>query len=137
MEWLLALDFIALYFNFALILLIPVIAFYVLLNIGLMGIAEQTDTGNGWMAWVPFLSLYLFGKIALNSATGWLLLVLSLLSRNKLASLAFLIVFLVSLYKIYQKMSTKAVVMMIFSILSFGLLVPVFLFAIRKNVPYM
>lgn len=48
-------------------------------------------------------------------------------------AIVFIVMYLVALYKIYKKMSTKAVMMLIFSVLSSGLLIPIFLFAIRNN----
>lgn len=36
-------------------------------------------------------------------------------------------------YQIYKKLSDKAVVMTVFTVLTFGLLTPIFLFAIRNN----
>lgn len=45
----------------------------------------------------------------------------------------FIVMYLIALYRIYRKMSTKSVMMFIFSILSSGLLIPIFLFAIRNN----
>lgn len=49
-----------------------------------------------------------------------------------LIALIFYIMYMIALYKIYAKMSTKAVIMIICSII-FPILIPIFLFAIRKN----
>lgn len=128
--------------------------FYIFLAVGLMGIAKQTGTSGGWMAWLPIFNIYLIGKLGINKVFGWALVVLLFLGGtgnvevngetvatgsllpapfNTIASLIMGVLLILSLHKIYKRVSDKAVVMTIFSILSFGLLVPIFLFAIRKN----
>jgi uncharacterized membrane protein YqjE len=39
------------------------IALYVLLAIGLYGLAKTENTGNEWFAFIPILQLYIIGKI--------------------------------------------------------------------------
>lgn len=51
------------------------LAFYVYSAITLMFIAKKTSTANGWMAWVPFLNLYLMCKTAGKSGM-WIILLL-------------------------------------------------------------
>jgi len=131
-----------------------IIALYVFYAYGLMKIAKKNDVRGSWMAWIPIFNFYLMGKMAFNKGIGWCMVILSLLGGtgevtindqviasgsilsapyNSWASMAFLILLLISLYRIYEKMSEKAVVMIIMTILSLGLLTPIFLFAIRNN----
>lgn len=51
------------------------IAFYIVMAIALMTIANKTDTPNGWMAFIPILNLYLMTQIA-RKEWWWLLLML-------------------------------------------------------------
>lgn len=140
--------------GFLLVILGIILVFYILGSLGLMGIANKTETKGGWMAWLPIFNFYLMGKLAFGKAMGWVLVVLSFLGGtstleiggetvfsgsilpapfNTIASIALLVLMIASLYKIYTRMSDKAVVMTVFTVLSLGLLTPIFLFAIRKN----
>lgn len=51
------------------------LAFYVYIAICLMLVAKKTATSGGWMAWVPFLNLYLMCKAAGKSGL-WIILLL-------------------------------------------------------------
>lgn len=131
-----------------------VLVVYVFTAIGLMGIAKKQGKKGGWMAWVPVLDAYLLGKLAFeNKFMGWILVLLILLSSSfsttingvitstsllpqplsSIVGLIYIVMLLVSLFNIYNKMSDKAVLMMIFTILTFGLVTPFMLFAIRNN----
>lgn len=134
------------------------ITFYVLSCLGLMKIADKNGIRYSYLAWIPFINFFLIGKIAFKSTvSAIILLILSFIypysfflsivttylyfinSNTSLffifvvIAIVFIVMYLVALYKIYKKMSTKAVMMLIFSILSSGLLIPIFLFAIRNN----
>jgi len=105
------------------------------------------------MAWLPVFNMYLLGKIAISKLFGWCLVLAIFLSStytttingvvsqgsilpdpfSKIASYVFALLVLVSLYKIYSKLSSKAVIMTLFTVLTCGLLAPIFLFAIRNN----
>lgn len=50
------------------------LAFYAYFAFCLMTIAHKTGTENAWMAWVPFLNLYLMCKMA--GKPGWWLVLL-------------------------------------------------------------
>jgi len=52
---------------------------------------------------------------------------------SSIGSFVLAILALSSIYRIYSKVSEKAVVMMVFTVLTCGLLAPIFLFAIRNN----
>lgn len=54
-------------------------------------------------------------------------------TNNSIFSFALSILTAISLYKIYSKVSDKAVLMTVFTVLSLGLLTPIFLFSIRNN----
>ncbi len=123
---------------------------FILSALGLMGIAKQNNISNRWMAWIPVFNVYLFGNVAYGKKYGWLLIILLFVTglngqefNGELISFPPFIYFVLSastllfvlaaLYKLYSKMSDKAILMFIFTILSLGLLSPIFLFAIRKN----
>lgn len=61
--------------GFALIWAFSGLAFYIYSAITLMFIAKKTGTSNAWMAWVPFLNLYLMCKAAGKSGI-WIILLL-------------------------------------------------------------
>jgi hypothetical protein len=118
---------------------IPVIIIlYILGSIGLMKIADKLGEKKSWIAWVPVLNLYLIGKLGFSNVVGWLMIALGILSGNRdtnnsIFSFALSILTAISLYKIYSKVSDKAVLMTVFTVLSLGLLTPIFLFSIRNN----
>ena len=149
---------LAFFAGFIMFIFIVVIVLYVLGGIGLMRIADKQNIKGVWMAWIPFFNLRLIGKLAVeNKFAQWLLLVLALLGAEFTSSVivngvtttknvialpspireifvfSALIVGIVYLYKIYNKLSDKAVIMIVFTILTCGLLAPIFLFAIRNN----
>ncbi len=131
------------------------ITFYLFSSLGLMKIADKNNLTGSWMAWIPILNFALIGKIAFNNIIiQWTLPILFILTTetdstvngkiinsgsilppplNSIGSFVWIILIFVCIYKIYNKMSDKAVIMTILSILSFGFLIPIFLFAIRKN----
>lgn len=129
------------------VMLFPV--FYVFEGYGLMKIAQRHNVKYSWLAWVPVAKSYIYGKIALKSTekalalfalkaaplSGFLVLAFgnSVGFITSIFSLASMVFFFYAVYKIYKQMSDKAVPMLIFSILSGGVLVPFFIFAIRNN----
>lgn len=139
-------------FMFGIIILI--IVFYILACLGLMKITEKVGETGGWMAWFPIFNVFLIGKLGFNKIMGWAFVALSFASAqvsstvngetvysgallphplDSIASFVFAILLIASFHKIYSKMSEKAVIMTVFTVLSFGLLAPIFLFAIRNN----
>lgn len=141
-------------FGLIIVLLVVALVLYVLGAIGLSGIAKQTKTKSSWMAWVPVVNIYLIGKIAFNKGIGWVLIILCFLSGssettindevvqsgsilpapfNTIASLALALIGIATLYRMYRKVSNRATLMTVLSILSCGILAPIFLFAIRNN----
>lgn len=122
---------------------------YVFGDYGLMKIAQRHNVKYSWLAWVPVANAYIYGKVAFKSTEKALALfalkaaplsgVLALAFGNSVGfitsvfSLASMAFFFYAVYKIYKQMSDKAVLMLIFSVLSGGVLVPFFIFAIRNN----
>jgi len=49
------------------------LVFYAYYALGLMVIANKTDTPDGWMAWIPILNLYLMCRIA-RKPWWWMIL---------------------------------------------------------------
>ncbi|HPE15131.1 MAG TPA: hypothetical protein PLT65_04790 [Bacilli bacterium] len=56
--------------GFLLVILGIILVFYILGSLGLMGIANKTETKGGWMAWLPIFNFYLMGKLAFGKAMG-------------------------------------------------------------------
>lgn len=124
---------------------------YILGSLGLMQITDKLGSKGAWMAWLPLFNVYLLGKLAFNKGIGWILVILTILSgdmkktvnidgityvkthTSSLFSLILAIMTFVVLHKIYKKFSTKANLMTLFTVLSCGILAPIFLFAIRNN----
>lgn len=144
---------------FALIL----ISFYLLKSLAIMKMAQKMEIKNSWLAFVPFARYYTYGKIAFTGrAMAILFLCLSVVFkllrfwkcfayvapafyRDNIALFSLISTAIIVLericavvafyasYRIFKKFSDKAVVMTIFTVLSCGLLTPIFLFAIRNN----
>lgn len=121
-----------------------IIVCYVLMAIGLMKMNEQLGFEGGWMAWVPFCNSYLLGKLAISKPIGWILAILTIYNSsekfrflaqpfNTIAYVSVFVLTIICFHRIYRKFSTKAISMTALTIMSGGLLAPVFIFAIRKN----
>jgi len=142
-EWLPTAMGILLLFVFILLVIMGVL--YILGSLGTMRIAARQGDQLSWLAWVPIANMYLLGKVGMSMEVGAILTGGHLLNQimkrmdlglNSLANtigFAVLILQFVALHKIYQKLSKKAVVMTIFTVLTLGILGPIFLFAIRNN----
>ncbi len=137
----------------AIAIVIVVIAFYVTFYcfqcISIMKIAKRHNIKHNWLAWIPIANAYIYGKIAFEETwkavvlfvlkAAPLLLTFLFIFDNKpnlliqILSAVYVVLLFLATYKIYKQMSDKSTVMLIFSILSFGTLIPVFLFAIRNN----
>lgn len=126
---------------------------YLLKAIGLMKITKNLGEQNPWLAFIPVADMYLLGKSTFKEAwLAWALVILDVIhlvspilslvykyGNNNLvmaASVFSLMLFIlnyIALYKIYEKISNKAIIMLIFTVLTFGFIAPIFLFAIRNN----
>lgn len=125
------------------------LVFYCLQSYGVMKIAQRHNVQHSWLSWVPIANAYIYGKIAFKSTTKAAALfalkvapltnILFLIfgdnasSITNIFSFAYAIFLFYATYKIYKRMSDRAVMMLIFSVLSGGTLIPIFLFAIRNN----
>lgn len=143
------------------VILVIAIIFYILKGVGVMKMAQRVGIKNGGLAFVPIIGEYILYKVAFeNSIMPVLLLALnigsglfinmnssSILWSLKIGTFPFgdinimAIILLVlcmvfmfyTLHKVYKKFSNKAVLMTVFTVLTFGLLQSIFLFAIRNN----
>lgn len=117
-----------------------VILLYVLGGLAYMKISKRFGYDKGWLGWIPVANSWLLGKLAISDTIGWVLVGLTLVNGifndgglGGLLSLASGILSFVCYHRIYEKLSDKAVVMTVFTVLSGGILAPIFLFAIRNN----
>jgi len=127
-----------------LIFLIPSLVAYILGALGLMKIADRSDIKYGWLAWFPFGGNYVLGRIAWDQTIALVFTGISFIMVSSafwgdlgfISSVAYgaLSIFnFITIHKIYKKMSDKAVVMTVFTVLTCGFMAGIFLFAIRKN----
>lgn len=129
---------------------------YAFNSFGLYEIAKKENAKFPAIAWIPYINKFTLGKVAFNSNVhATLLVILNLLSiilgvlllfvsKNVQAiyslALASLIISMVTSvytfiahYRLYRKYSKSTVIMTIFDVLSFGILGPFFIFAIKGN----
>lgn len=147
--------------GFIIICLLSRLIFYILQSIGLMRLSKRNNIKHSWLAFVPVANAYICGKVAFEdkiktftllglkivstviSLSYYSNLVLSYVNNNTAStsndtianvfSWIYIIFLLYASHQIFKRYSNKAVIMLIFSILSCGLLIPIFLFAIRNN----
>lgn len=142
------------------VLFLLALMLYLFKGAAVMKMAKKMGIKNSGLVFVPVVGSYILGKMAFeDKVMPYLFLgfnifsflfgsmfsstILAIFSGSSLnsAELSMLstlqVVHMVFayyvLYKIYKKFSDKAVVMTIFTVLSCGLLEPIFLFAIRNN----
>ena len=147
-------------FIILIICLLSGLIFYILQSIGLMKLAKRNNIKHSWLAFIPVANTYIYGKVAfedkIKTFTLLGLKIVSTASLNALLntvlfyfnfnttaitnntmtpiiSFAYMIFLFYASYQIFKKYSDKAVIMLVFSVLSCGLLTPIFLFAIRNN----
>ena len=129
---------------------------YIFTSFGLYKIAKREEEKTYAFAWVPYLNQYLLGKLAFKSRVqAIIMLILNIIVLVMSISVLFISIdnihimyiaiasFIMSLitcvytfiahYKIYSKYSRSTVLMTILDIISFGILGPIFIFAIRNN----
>lgn len=150
----LAQDNLALFLSMLIGVILLALLSYVVESFSLIKLAKKVNVKNTWLAFIPVVRMYIYGKIAFKDKIRPCLLVL--LNCVSIATLAitnsgfkdkwtlviavlnvfqWANVFLTfhSLYKIYKKFSDKAVIMLILSVLTDSIIAPIFLFAIRNN----
>ncbi|NLK21768.1 MAG: hypothetical protein GX308_06730 [Epulopiscium sp.] len=127
------------------------ILFYVLMSLGLYGMAQKAGIDNAWFAWIPFLNMYIIGKLigtleifdqkipSMELVLPIVNIVASVLSGVKIIGLLLgvinyilLIISLNTIYKMYKK--DNATVMTVLSAI-FPFTIPFFLFSLRALEP--
>jgi hypothetical protein len=117
---------------------------HLLMGFAYLSMTKQLGISNGWLAFIPFANVYIQGEVVsekLNNKGGltFLLAMIATLILGAIPiigiviSIAFAVLAFMILYWTYNKFSEKALLMIIFSILSGGILTPIFLFTIRNN----
>lgn len=147
-------------FIILIICLLSGLIFYIIQSIGLIKLAKRNNIKHSWLAFIPVANTYIYGKVAfedkIKTFTLLGLKIVSTASLNALLntvlfyfnfnttaitnntmtpiiSFAYMIFLFYASYQIFKKYSDKAVIMLVFSVLSCGVLTPIFLFAIRNN----
>ncbi|GAK07252.1 hypothetical protein [Geomicrobium sp. JCM 19038] len=133
------------------------IVMYFFMAFGLYRMAENQNIELSWLAFIPIAQYYLLGVLVQSRLTGgmregipWILA--SLLAANfflgiiagvmpligflalpiSLASVGFTIY---ASFHLYKKYSEQYVVLFVFTIVTLGMLAPIFVFFIRNNMP--
>lgn len=135
------------------IIIIAILILYILFALGLSNIAYN-EGYNSILAWIPIANIYLLAKVGFNdSKVKWGVLGMIFISGtvttnvngeqtvhtilpnpiNTIISIALAIFLLVALYNIYDKKSDHAIIMTVLTVLSGGILAPIFLYAIRNR----
>ena len=139
-------------FIFYLILfgLVWLIISYIFESIAIMTFRKNKGNITSCIAWIPFYNKYLLGEISNNHVMGGVLFVINLLIvglgilwlyTNESICLILLLILGVTSFllntiissNIFRKYSKCNVVCTVISIITFGILRPIFLFAIRNN----
>ena len=124
-------------------------------------ISKRRNDRYPWIAWIPFANEYRRGKIAYNTKSGGIAMLICKIATviftilvymgtkndNAVIEVVTKFIYVISLtlsigatvfyyittYMIYKKYSKKYVIMTILTILTLGALEPIFVFAIRNN----
>ena len=124
-------------------------------------ISKKRNDRHPWIAWIPFANEYLRGKIAYNTRSGGIAMLICkcatvlftiliyMGTKNDNATVEVITKFLyiislilsigatvfyyITTYMIYKRYSKKHFVMTVFTILTLGAFEPIFVFAIRNN----
>lgn len=148
------LSFIFLFFvTIFLAVVLYIIINYIVESTLIMCICRNLDYRKNITAWIPFYNKYLLGKIAGHNILGKILAILTFISfsliiyfyiNQEFEIILFsilitiliisLILDIIIAHNIYKKYANKySLVLTIFTILSFGLLRPIFLFILRNK----
>lgn len=134
---------------FSIIMFAITIILYILGTIGLYRIAAKSGAKYPWFAFIPILQFYtlgrLIGEIKIGSYTIpelELLLSIGFFARYipifgwifNIVWIVLLFMTLYELYKLYR--GDKAVLMLVISIITLGLAVPIILFIMRNDEPW-
>ena len=129
-----------------------IMASYVLEGFSIACMRKKAGDAHTFPAWIPFYSKYLLGKLADRRAMGAVSALLTLLSVclciyfyvcRELNTLLFILLLMALLavfildtliaHRIYKSRSKYGDILTVFTVLSLGLLRPVFLFAVRSR----
>ena len=129
-----------------------IMASYVLEGFSIVCMRKKAGDAHTFPAWIPFYSKYLLGKLADRRAMGAVSALLTLLSVclciyfyvcRELNTLWFILLLMALLavflldtliaHRIYKSRSKYGDILTVFTVLSLGLLRPVFLFAVRSR----
>ena len=134
-----------------LVLVLVGIVFYILMAIGLFTMAKSEKLENPWFAFVPFLNLYIWGKLVGQLRIGSMdipspeivLPVAALISIilgniaviGPLISLAYLVLVIIAYFSLYKRYSPNNAIL--YTVLSIVLpfMGPVFIFMLRNATP--
>ncbi len=131
-------------FMFIAIIVFLSIPLYILFAVGLFELSKRENLNTPSLSFIPFVSFYNLGMVALKDKNlSITLVVLSLLSLNlsfidlgyiaSLSFIAFTILIYYTLYKFYKRVSDDPIVYTLISILTLGFVVPIFVFMFRKR----
>ncbi|AXF56280.1 hypothetical protein [Salicibibacter kimchii] len=131
------------------------IPIYLLFAFGLFRLAKRNDIENAWLAFIPIAQYYTLGMVVwdrvpagFRNVLPWLLIGLpvvqtpliflemifpSLAILSLLLSFATIGIFFYALFVIFRKYSDKYVVLLVFSLLTLGLVGAIATFVIRNN----
>ena len=129
-----------------------IMASYVLEGFSIACMRKKAGDAHTFTAWIPFYSKYLLGKLAGRRVMGAVSALLTLLSFclcvyfyvcRELNTLLFILLLMALLavfildtliaHRIYKSRSKYGDILTVFTVLSLGLLRPVFLFAVRSR----
>lgn len=126
------------------------VVLYVLKSLGLYKLAVSRNVENPWLAWIPIADLYILGKLIIELKIGsWnvpsieLVLPIASIITIILASvpvigilvdIAYFILFLFALYKLYVIFNSESAVVWVILSIIFSFLIPIFIFILGNRV---
>lgn len=135
---------------FLLVLVLIGIGMYILMSLGLYGMAMNKGLENPWLAWIPIGNLYILGKLipelkistyvvpshelvlpgvaVLNIVLGKIPLI------GTLIGLASLVLSVCAIYTLFKKyVGEKALMYTIVGFVTFGIMISVFIYTLRNQ----
>src|SRR5574344_818530 len=134
---------------------------YIFSGLGLMEMDKKKNEKYPWLSWIPCARTYLIGKLAYGETNGGVLFlvasigvtIINLIICNVVSfvsgvgsiaysiaemfsmilNVGYLVFLYITYYRIYKQFSKNYTLMLVFTILTSGILAPVFIFAIRNN----
>lgn len=137
--------------GFIFIVLIIGFILYILKSFGLYRLAARANIENAWLSWIPIGDAYIMAKLAGDVSIGSMKIsnnyivlpvgaaLVAFLPEIPVLSniivVAYMILFLITLYKLYKNYRPDNAVLWIVLSIIFGFLIPIFLFIIREDEP--